>query len=86
MNDRRPQNTSITKKDYSVCSYKYRIRKLLLIFYLCYYIEIIRSEICDDQLFWAIPLPLGKKYRKKQGKSFKCLYTYVLHAGQLKYD
>ena len=79
MNDRHAQNTSINKRDYSICSYKYSIRKLLLILYLCYYIEIIRNEICNNTHFsgkTTIITLLSKKYMKIN--SGNVLHVYIL--------
>jgi hypothetical protein len=79
MNDRPAQHTPFIRRDYSICSYKYRIRKLLLILYLCYYIEVITLKFGIISTFLGkittITL-LSKKYLKKQQeKSFTNLYT-----------
>jgi hypothetical protein len=79
MNDRRLQNTSITKRDYSISSYKCRIRKLLLIFYVCYYKEVIKSEICNNINFFdkttTITLLSKKCIKIKKGN---VLHVYIL--------
>jgi hypothetical protein len=80
MNDGPAQHTPFTRRDISICSYKYRIRELLLILCLCYCVEIIifKFGIIYTCLGKATVITLlSKMYMKKQEENILRFYILV---------